>query len=152
LSVVLEDNGFKRSNADSSLIQLGPTTKVMVIVYVDDLFIVGNDGNTISHLKATLQKHFSIKDLGSLKYFIGIEMAVSHKGLFLNQRRYVLDLLKDSKMTDAKHAPTPLDSKLKVETTSEPLQSINYYQHLVGRLIYLTITRLNITYAVSLVS
>jgi len=79
-------------------------------------------------------------------------MVVSHKGLFLNQCRYVLDLLKDAKMTDAKPAPTPLDSKLKLETTSEPLRSINYYQHLVGRLIYLTITRLDITYAVSLVS
>jgi hypothetical protein len=55
-------------------------------------------------------------------------------------------------MTDAKPAPTPLDSKLKLETTSEPLRSINYYQHLVGRLIYLTITRPDITYAVSLVS
>jgi hypothetical protein len=82
LSVVLEDNGFKQSNADSSLfVQLGPTIKVMVLVYVDDLIIVGNDGNTISHLKATLQKHFPIKDLGSLKYFLGIEMAVSYKGL-----------------------------------------------------------------------
>jgi len=153
LSVVLEDNGFKQSNADSSLfVQLGPTIKVMVLVYVDDLIIVGNDGNTISHLKATLQKHFPIKDLGSLKYFLGIEMVVSPKGLFLNQRRYVLDLLKDAKMTDAKPAPTPLDSKLKLETTSEPLRSINYYQHLVGRLIYLTITRPDITYAVSLAS
>jgi len=55
-------------------------------------------------------------------------------------------------MIDAKTAPTPLDSKLKLKTTSEALGSVNYYQYLVGRLIYLTIPGPNITYAVSLVS
>jgi len=126
--------------------------KVMFLVYADDLIIVGNNSDAISHLKATLQKRFPIKDHGNLKYFLGIEIAISHKGLFLNQCRYVLDLLKDAKMIDAKPAPTPLDSKLKLKTTSEPLGSVNYYQHLVGRLIYLIITRPDITYEVSLVS
>jgi len=79
-------------------------------------------------------------------------MAASHNGLFLNQRKYVLDLLKDAEMMDAKSAPTPLDSKLQLAKNSEPLQSINHYQHLVGKLIYLTITRPDIAYTVSLVS
>ena len=153
LSAVLEDFGFTRSNADSSLfVKLTPKVKLMVLIYVDDLIIVGNDDKAISHLKTTLQQHFPITNLGALKYFLGIEMASSSKGLFLNQRKYVLDLLQDAKMMDAKPAPTPLDSKLKLDTTSEPLQSLQYYQHLVGRLIYLTITRPDITYAVSLVS
>jgi hypothetical protein len=99
-----------------------------------------------------LQQRFPIKDLGRLKYSLGIEMVVYHKRLFLNQHRYVLDLLKDAKMMDVKPAPSLLDSKLKPETTSEPLWSINYYQHLFGRLVYLTITRPDITYAVSLVN
>jgi hypothetical protein len=55
-------------------------------------------------------------------------------------------------MMDVKPAPSSLDSKLKLETTSEPLWFINYHQHLVGRLIYLTITRPDITYTVSLVN
>ena len=59
-------------------------------------------------------------------------MASSHKGLFLNQRKYVLDLLQDAEMMDAKSALTPLDSKLKLDTTGEPLQSFHYYQRLVG--------------------
>jgi len=101
LSVVLEGGGFKQSNIDSSLfVNLRLVAKVVVLVYVDDLIIVGNDGNTISHLKATLQQHFPIKYLGSLKYFLRIEMIVSHKGLFLNQCRHILDLLKDAKMMD----------------------------------------------------
>jgi hypothetical protein len=60
--------------------------------------------------QATLQHCFLIKDLGRLKYFLGIEMVASRKGLFLNQRKYVHNLLKDAEMMDAKPAPTPLDS------------------------------------------
>ena len=73
LSAVLEDIGFTRSNADSSLfVKLTPKVKLMVLIYVDDLIIVGNDDKAISHLKTTLQQHFPITDLGALKYFLGI--------------------------------------------------------------------------------
>ncbi|CAL8133286.1 unnamed protein product [Prunus armeniaca] len=91
----------------------------------------------------------AIKDLGVLKYFLGIEMATSHKGLFLNQLKYVLQ---ESGMLDSKLAHTPLDNKLKLDMEGEPLNNINYYQSLVGKLIYLTINRPDITYAVSIVS
>ncbi|CAL2246054.1 unnamed protein product [Prunus armeniaca] len=89
----------------------------------------------------------AIKDLGVLKYFLGIEMATSHKGLFLNQLKYVLQ---ESGMLDSKLAHTPLDNKLKLDMEGEPLNNINYYQSLVGNLIYLTINRPDITYAVSI--
>ncbi|KAM1173979.1 hypothetical protein ACFX2J_026400 [Malus domestica] len=79
-------------------------------------------------------------------------MATSHKGFFLNQRKYVLDLLKEANMSDAKPVPTPLDVKLKLSLEGQPLPNISYYQRLVGKLIYLTITRPDITYAVSIVS
>jgi hypothetical protein len=124
----------------------------VVLIYVDDLIITRNNIDSISYLKSTLQHRFSIKNPDHLKYFFGIEMMVSHKGLFLNQHKYVFDLLKDVEMMDAKPDPTPLDSKLKLETTNEPLRSINHYQHFMGKLIYLTIKWLNITYAISLVS
>ena len=96
LSVVLEDIGFKQSNVDSLYVYLGPKVKLMVLIYVDDIIIMGNDSKAISHLKATLQQCFPIKDLSSLKYFLGIEMVVSHKYPFLDQRRYVLNFLKDA--------------------------------------------------------
>ncbi|CAL2248740.1 unnamed protein product [Prunus armeniaca] len=79
-------------------------------------------------------------------------MATSHKGLFLNQHKYVLDLLQEADMINSKHACTPLDSKLKINMEGEPLNNISHYQRLVGKLIYLNITRPDITYAVSLVS
>ncbi|KAM2668187.1 hypothetical protein EV2_019802 [Malus domestica] len=153
LSSVLNSVGFTRSNADSSLfVRTGAVGKLVVLIYVDDLIITGDNAEEISKLKQSLQQRFAIKDLGVLKYFLGIEMATSHKGLFLNQRKYILDLLKDAKMSDAKPANTPLDSKLKLDLGGTRLSDISHYQRLVGKLIYLTITRPDITYSVSIAS
>ena len=153
LSSVLENFGFKRSHADSSLfVRIGSVGKLVVLIYVDDIIITGDNIDEIHTLKHSLHQQFAIKDLGVLKYFLGIELATSPKGLFLSQRKYVIDLLQEVKMMDCKPTRTPLDSKLKLDLTGEPLSDISYYQRLVGKLIYLTITRPDITYAVSLVS
>lgn len=153
LSTALEALSFRRSSADSSLyVRLGSVDKLVVLIYVDDLIITGNNNDSIAQLKMQLQQKFPIKDLGSLKYFLGIEMATSSKGLFLNQRKYILDLLQDAEMLHTKPAATPLDSKLRLASTEKALDSPSYYQKLVGKLIYLTITRPDITFAVSLVS
>jgi hypothetical protein len=153
LSSVLIASGFKRSHADSSLfVRTGNVGRLIVLVYVDDLIITGDNMDEIQSLKSTLHETFSIKDLGSLRYFLGIEMDHSPKGLFLNQRKYIVDLLHEVGMTDSKPAHTPLKSNLKLNIEGEPLSDISMYQRLVGKLIYLTITRPDITYAVSLVS
>jgi len=107
---------------DSSLfVHLEPKETLVVLIYIDDLIILENYSEAISHLKATLLHCFPIKDLDRLKYFLGIEMVASRKGLFLNQRTYIFNLLKDAEMIDAKSAPTPLDSKLQLAINSEPL-------------------------------
>ncbi|XP_070660467.1 uncharacterized mitochondrial protein AtMg00810-like [Malus domestica] len=152
-SSVLERECFLRSNADSSLFVLNGTRgKLVVLIYVDDLIITGDNAYEIGALKASLHQTFAIKDLGKLKYFLGIEMATSQRGLFLNQRKYVMDLLEEAKFTDCKPVVTPIDNKLKLTTDGEALNNVTYYQRLVGNLIYLTITCLDITFAVSLVS
>ncbi|XP_068326019.1 uncharacterized mitochondrial protein AtMg00810-like [Pyrus communis] len=153
LSSVLHSAGFKRSGADSSLfVRTGAGGKLVVLIYVDDLIITGDNASEIFKLKQSLQQKFAIKDFGVLKYFLGIEMASSHKGLFLNQQKYVMDLLNDANMSESKPATTPLDSKLKLKMGGTPLSNISAYQRLVGKLIYLTITRPDISYAVSIVS
>lgn len=79
-------------------------------------------------------------------------MVASNKGFFLNQRKYILDLLTNANMINSKPASTPLDSKLKLHSHAKALKCPSYYQKLVGKLIYLTITRPDISFAVSLVS
>ncbi|XP_068317167.1 uncharacterized protein [Pyrus communis] len=119
---------------------------------VKNAFLHGDNMSEINALKQYLNNKFAIKDLGTLKYFLGIKMAHSHKGFFLNQRKYVMDLLHEAKMTDCKPARTPLDSNLKLKTHGDPVPNLSYYQRMVGKLIYLTITRPDISYAVSIVS
>jgi hypothetical protein len=97
-----------------------------------------------------LRDKFVIKDLGLLKYFLGIEIAHSPKGLFISQRKYVLDLLREMDKLWCKPTTTPMDSKCKLNTEDgKHLEDINQFQRLVGKLIYFTVTRLDISYSIS---
>jgi hypothetical protein len=106
----------------------------------------------ILRLKDNLHKEFEVKDLGQLKYFLGIEIARSPKGIVLSQRKYVLDFLGDTSMLGCRVASTPIDQNHKSCANSGELVDNEKYQNLVGRLIYLCHTRPNISYAVSVVS
>ncbi|XP_028078310.1 uncharacterized protein LOC114280179 [Camellia sinensis] len=92
--------GFKQSQADHTLFvkhsSHGKTTAF--IVYIDDIVLIGDNVEEISCLKEYLAKEFEIKDLGYLKYFLGIEVARSKDVIFICQRKYVLDLLKETGM------------------------------------------------------
>ena len=78
---------------------------------MDDIIGAGNDADEIEKLKRMLAKEFKIKDLGKLRYFLGIEVARSKKGIFLSQRKYVLDLLKETGMLGCKPGDSPIDPK-----------------------------------------
>jgi len=75
-----------------------------ILVYVDDLLILGSNTSGIAQLKQDLNQDFTIKDLGMARYFLGIEIARSSTDTFLNQRKYVLDILSDAGLTGAKPA------------------------------------------------
>jgi Reverse transcriptase (RNA-dependent DNA polymerase) len=97
LSSYLISCDFKVSSADHSLFSKRDENYVIIIlVYVDDIIITGNSLEEIKRVKIQLKKNFDIKDLGILKYFLGIEIAHSSKGLFISQRKYTLDLLKET--------------------------------------------------------
>jgi hypothetical protein len=97
-----------------------------------------------------LKNEFDIKDLGKLSYFLGIEIAYSNKDLFLSKRKYTLNLLKE---LGAKPTNTPMETNTKLRLEEgELLADIGQYQRLVGKLIYLTVTRPDISFAVSMVS
>ncbi|GKD53624.1 ribonuclease H-like domain-containing protein [Tanacetum coccineum] len=127
-----------------------------LLVYVDDIIITGNSISKIAKFKVFLKSKFMIKDLGKLKYFLGIEVIDTDKGICLNQRKYVLDLLSEYGLLACKPAKTPLMSKLVISNEAcdnDPLlKNVNDYQKLMGKLIYLTNTRPDISYVVHCLS
>ena len=90
--------GYTQCQSDHTMfVRRSDTRKIVVlIVYVDDIIITGNDTHEINQLKQRLASEFELKDLGNLRYFLGMEVARSEKGIVLSQRKYVLDLLKET--------------------------------------------------------
>jgi hypothetical protein len=76
---------------------------------VDNIIITGDDATEITRVKSCLRKLFEVKDLGQLRYFLGLGLARSKEGIVLSQRKYTLDLLSDMGMLDCRAAPTPMD-------------------------------------------
>ena len=81
----------------------------VLIVYVDYIIVTDDDPEEIYRLKSPLAKEFEIKDVGNLRYFLGMEVARSKEGISVTQRKYTLDLLKDTGMTGCKPIKTPMD-------------------------------------------
>ncbi|KAM7507575.1 hypothetical protein LguiA_018028 [Lonicera macranthoides] len=146
--------GYKQSQADHTLfIKRCNDRTTALIVYVDDIVVTGDNSEEIHRLKKFLGMEFETKDLGSLRYFLGIEVCRSKRGVFISQRKYVLDMLTETGKLGAKPAETPINQNHKLnEEDGELLEDIGRFQRLVGRLIYLSLTRSDISYAVSVVS
>ena len=128
LSTALLKFGFKRSVADSSMFTRSNDRGIVVIlIYVDDLVITGSNLQGIELLKQQLNREFDIKDLGKLKYFLGIEVARSHKGIFLSQRKYTLDLLKETGKLGVKPANIPMEYNNKFDTQDTPCRMLDSF-------------------------
>ncbi|KAG6436855.1 hypothetical protein SASPL_101759 [Salvia splendens] len=124
-----------------------------VVIYVDDILVASSDDNMISEFKIFLADHFKFKDLGYPKYFLGIEIARNKSGIFIFQDNYALDLVSDAGLLSCKPASTPMDSIKQLQVDAgPPLEDPTIYRRLVGRLVYLCITRLDITFAVNKLS
>ena len=126
---------------------------IIISVYVDDIIITSDDASGITQVKHDLGTSFDVKDLGPLRYFLGIEVARSRQSIPLSQRKHSLDLFQDTGMLGCRPASSPMDPNLKLTTElGELLPDPLVYQRLVGYLIYLMNTRPNLTFAVSVVS
>ncbi|KAJ0913978.1 putative RNA-directed DNA polymerase [Helianthus annuus] len=157
LTSVLLKLGFVQSLCDHSLFVLSKDKVfVVLLVYVDDIVITGNDVSEITQVKKRLSESFKIKDLGILKYFLGIEVLYSNESICLSQRKYCLELLNEFGYLGCKPVNTPIEQShvitSKVDKDQKFLENINGFQKLIGKLIYLSLTRPDISYAVQFLS
>ncbi|KAK9049293.1 hypothetical protein SSX86_031739 [Deinandra increscens subsp. villosa] len=154
LSDALKSKGYVRSPNDYSLFTKTMGTSVVhLAIYVDDILLTGNDSTEMSSLKAFLDNTFKIKDLGTLHYFLGLEI-LSHPTCYLvTQRKFALDLIQefDDLSLPAVTAPLPVHLQLPVNV-GEPLLDPLKYRRLVGKLNYLTHTRPDLSFAVQFLS
>lgn len=146
--------GFTQSHADNCLFTYNSSKGTLIlIVYVDDLLISGTSESLVQELKHSLHAAFTIKDLGFAKYFLGLEVARSSAGIFVNQRKYISDLIADTGLLDAKVTNVPLPKGLHLQGNEGELNdNPSQYRRLVGRLLYLGFTRPDIMHSVHLLS
>jgi hypothetical protein len=124
-----------------------------VLIYVDDIIITCSKPKAIDELLRHMEADFAVKDLGTLNFFLGIEVVKSSNGITLSQRQYILDILKQTKMLDAKPVCTPMAtskhlSAFEVEVFDDP----TLYRSTIGALQYLSITRPDIAFTVNRLS
>lgn len=146
----LLQQGFIQSQADASLFtKKSPTGITLVLVYVDDILLTGSDTSYIADLIKSLSTKFVMKDLGTLSYFLGIEVLRHGSSIILSQTKYATDLLVKAGMQDCKSSPSPSSSKPAVFDPDPDFADIHWYRTVVGSLQYLTLTKPEISFAVN---
>ena len=152
-SEAIQASGYVQSRVDYSLFtRIQGKSFTALLIYVDDIFITGNDPVSIAAIKKFLRSQFHLKDLGDLKYFLSIEVSSSKNAIFISQLKYALEIIKDAGLLGAAPIDTHMERGLKLSDKGDLLKDLGRYRRLVGRLIYLTVSRPDITYYVHVLS
>ena len=154
LKNVLLEIRFENFKADSSLfIYRKDSIICYFLVYVDDIVITGNNKNFVASIIKKLGDHFSLKDVGLLHFFLGVEVVPTQAGLFLSQHKYIRELLSNTNMSGAKDVSTPLSTtqSLKLLDGTTNVDSTEF-RRIIGSLQYVSLTRPDISFAVNKLS
>ena len=150
---MIEKFGLQKSKFDHFVFYRNSQAGIiLLVVYVDDIVVTRNDMVGISSLKSFLHGQFHTKNLGMLKYFLGIEVMRSKCGIFLSQRKYVLDLFFETEKLAVKLCHSLMAQSLNLTREGELFEDPERYRRLVGKLKYFIVTRPDIAYFVSVVS
>lgn len=146
--------GFERCFCEHTLfIKTEGGSFLVVSLYVDDLIFTGNDESMFARFKDSMRKEFDMSDLGKMKYFLGVEVMQSSKGIFISQKKYAKEVLERFGMERCNPMQNPIvpGSRLVKDEGGTSVDATTYKQ-MVGSLMYLTATRPDLAYVVSLIS
>ena len=154
LSSSLLTYGFTQSLSDHSLFNMDRGTYyIMVLIYVDDLVVLASKSSLLASFKAYMHRCFHMKDLGVSKYFLGLELAYGPLGIYLCQRKYALAIIEETGLLASKPAAFPIEQNRTLALDKGPdLADVAAYRRLIGRLIYLAVTRPDLAYSVHLLA
>lgn len=150
LTSLLLQFGFQQAKLDHSMF-IFKIASIMtcLLVYVDDIILARDDLAHIQQVKDFLHCKLKIKDLGQLKFFLGIEVAHTKAGIHLSQRKYAVEILREAGFENCKGMRTPMVQNLQLseEVKSPAVSDSTLYRQLIRKLLYLTNTRPNLCYA-----
>jgi histone deacetylase 1/2 len=145
--------GFQNTKSDPSLFFLkGKDHITFLLIYVDDIIVTGSNNKFLQAFVKQLNDVFSLKDLGHLHYFLGIEVQRDASGMYLKQSKYIGDLLKKFNMDNASPCPTPMITGRQFTVEGEKLKDPTVFRQAIGGLQYLTHTRPDIAFSVNKLS
>jgi hypothetical protein len=153
----LRENGYMRpspgySVPEGMIFHLRPFM-TLLLLYMDNMIITGDDPEYIAFVKARLGDQFLMLNLSPLRYFLRIEISFISEGFFLSQEKYIQNLLDRASLTDHRTAETPMEINVHLTPTDgEPLEDPTRYHHIVGSLVYLDAIRPDISYSVNILS
>lgn len=147
--------GFRRSENEVTLYtkQDEDGLQLVVSLYVDDMLVTGSNTKMINTFKMEMQDVFEMSDLGTMNYFLGMEIKQCSSGIFISQKKYAIDILKRFKLDSCKEVATPLVQNEKIsKDDGEKLEDSSAFRSLVGSLLYLTATRPDLMFSANLLS
>jgi hypothetical protein len=146
--------GFSPSAHDPALfVHISPRGRTLLLLYVDDMIITGDDSEYIAFVKARLRDQFLMTYLGHLRYFLGIVVSSTSDGFSISQEKYIQDLLTHAALGDERTVETPMELNVQLRASDgDPLPDPTRYRHFVRSLIYLAVTRPDISYPVHILS
>ena len=129
---VVEEFGMQKSKSYHFIFYRNSSSGIiLLVVYVDDIVITGCDAKGISSCKSFLQSQFHTKDLGMLRYFLAIEVMRSKQGIFLSQKKYVLDLLSEIGKSGVKPCSSLMVPSVHLTREGETFEDPERYRRLV---------------------
>ncbi|GKA96098.1 ribonuclease H-like domain-containing protein [Tanacetum coccineum] len=145
--------GFSHSRCESSLfIYRQGTATAYLLLYVDDIVLTDSSERLLQQIISSLHQEFTMTDLGSLNYFLGISVTRDSSGLFLSQNKYALEILDRAHMASCNPSRTPVDTESKLGSDGDHVSDLTLYQSLAGSLQILRYVRGTLDYGLQLFS
>ncbi|GJW68388.1 retrovirus-related pol polyprotein from transposon TNT 1-94 [Tanacetum coccineum] len=152
LSKFLVDSGFQKGSIDTTLFIKKKGKHIMLIqIYVDDIIFGSTNPKYCTKFSELMVKRFEMSMMGEMKFFLGLQVNQFSNGIFINQSKYILDILKRFGMENCDTVPTPMveQAKLKLDLVGKPVDHTDY-RSMIGSLMYLTSSRPDIMFATCL--
>jgi hypothetical protein len=152
LKTFLLEHGYVMGSVNKTLFTLNHGTDFLLVqIYVDGIIFAGSSHSLVSRFQEMMESEFQMSIMGELTFFLGIQVKQTKQGTFVHQAKYTKDLMKKFNMAELKSVSTPMSSAASLGPDEDD-NAVNQreYSSIIGSLLYLTATRLDIQFAVGL--